>query len=534
MITSDESGGKIIMQKNMVKKVLVVGIILLFFGASVVPVISGDIRKSNDLNNDETQYVFGDFLFTQKNIDDNEYLHKKEFYETSIFLGDPHDEEWNRTFGGTDFDEAWTVQQTNDNGYIIAGNTFSYGSGGSVWLIKTDENGSKQWDKIFGGTGIEKGRSVQQVDDGYIITGTTSSYGSGGYDFWLIKTDENGSKQWDKTFGGNAFDNAYSVQQTIDGGYIIAGETRSFGVGNNDVWLIKTDEYGNEQWNKTYGGNEIDASFSVQQTNDGGFIVTGYTESYGISYGDVWLIKTDEYGNEQWNKTYGGTNSDGAKAVHQTTDYGYIIIGSTSSYGGSYSDVWLIKTDEFGNEQWNKTYGELEVAGGSDVQQTYDGGYIITGVTEHHNAYNSNVWIIKTDANGIMQWNKILGGVGDEEGHSIQQTVDGGYIRAGKTRSYGNGGFDVWLIKISGETFNNAFFIGFIDDYCEEEGFSVFKAKFVLFMTINPFSINCYSSYEAIVISNDYNGYIGQKFIIGRFNAAVFAGKQGVINNKSS
>ena len=470
------------MQKNMVKKVLVVGIILLFFGASVVPVISGDIRKSNDLNNDETQYVFGDFLFTQKNIDDNEYLHKKEFYETSIFLGDPHDEEWNRTFGGTDFDEAWTVQQTNDNGYIIAGNTFSYGSGGSVWLIKTDENGSKQWDKIFGGTGIEKGRSVQQVDDGYIITGTTSSYGSGGYDFWLIKTDENGSKQWDKTFGGNAFDNAYSVQQTIDGGYIIAGETRSFGVGNNDVWLIKTDEYGNEQWNKTYGG----------------------------------------------------TNSDGAKAVHQTTDYGYIIIGSTSSYGGSYSDVWLIKTDEFGNEQWNKTYGELEVAGGSDVQQTYDGGYIITGVTEHHNAYNSNVWIIKTDANGIMQWNKILGGVGDEEGHSIQQTVDGGYIIAGKTRSYGNGGFDVWLIKISGETFNNAFFIGFIDDYCEEEGFSVFKAKFVLFMTINPFSINCYSSYEAIVISNDYNGYIGQKFIIGRFNAAVFAGKQGVINNKSS
>ena len=203
------------------------------------------------------------------------------------------EEEWNKTFGGSQDDMALSVQQTSDGGYIVAGETCSYGAGHyDVWLVKTDANGTEQWNKTFGGLGIDWAYSVQQTtDSGYIVAGGTTSYGVGSWDFWLVKTDANGIKQWDKTFGGTNNEMASSVQQTTDSGYIIAGYTWSYGAGGSDMWLIKTDANGNEQWNKTFGGTDKENALSIQQTANDGYILAGWTESYSAGSADFWLIK---------------------------------------------------------------------------------------------------------------------------------------------------------------------------------------------------------------------------------------------------
>jgi PKD repeat protein len=363
------------------------------------------------------------------------------------------EEEWNRTFGGTDYDIAYSVQQTSDGGYIIAGETESYDTGGSdVWLVKTDSDGNEQWNKTFGGTSDEEARAVQQTEDGgYILAGHTESYGSGDADFWLVKTDSNGNKQWDKTFGGSSNEEAHSVQQTEDGGYILTGYTWSYGSGDADFWLVKTDSEGNKQWDKTFGGTNFESAWSVQQTTGGGYILAGHTESYGAGGADVWLVKTDSDGNEQWNKTFGGTFGDRVYAVQQTTDGGYILARYTELHSAGAGDFLLVKTDSDGNEQWNKTFGGTSNDGATSVQQTTDGGYILAGFTESYGAGGGDVWLVKTDSDGNKQWDKTFGGSGDEVAFSIQQTTDGGYILAGGTDSYGAGNADSWLIKVKGK-----------------------------------------------------------------------------------
>jgi hypothetical protein len=357
---------------------------------------------------------------------------------------------WTKTFGGSNTDKGQSVQQTTDGGYIITGFTQSYGAGGyDVWLIKTDASGIEQWSQTFGGSSDDHGNSVQQTSDGgYIIAGTTLSYGAGYYDVYLIKTDASGNEQWSQTFGGLEGDYGNSVQQTSDDGYIIAGETASYGAGTADVYLIKTDASGIEQWSQTWGGIWNDYGRSVQQTTDGGYIITGTTLSYGLGY-DVWLIKTDASGQEQWSQTFGGFNYDDGYSVQLTIDGGYIIAGKTSSYGAGLLDVWLIKTDASGNEQWSQTFGGSVFDASRSVQQTSDGGYIIAGTTLSYGADSHDVWLIKTNALGQEQWSQTFGGSEQDQGKSVQQTTDGGYIVAGFTQSYGAGSSDAWLIRIA-------------------------------------------------------------------------------------
>ncbi len=354
---------------------------------------------------------------------------------------------WSRTFGGSESDWGYSVQQTSDGGYILLGTTESYGAGGyDSWLIKTDSQGNKEWERTFGGSEDDWGYSVQQTrDGGYILLG--GSYGTGDGDFWLIKTDAQGNKEWERTFGGSDIDWGWSVQQITDGGYILLGYTESYGTGKEDVWLIKTDAYGNKEWDRTFGGSEDDRGTSVQQTKDAGYILLGTTWLYGTGKGDFWLIKTDSQGNKEWDRTFGGSDWDGGTSVQQTADGGYILLGDTASYGAGSADFWLIKTDAYGNKEWERTFGGSETEWGGSVQQTEDGGYILRGYTYSYGAGSADFWLIKTDAQGNKQWAKTFGGSETEWGSSVQQTEDGGYILLGCTASYGAGELDFWLIK---------------------------------------------------------------------------------------
>jgi hypothetical protein len=354
-----------------------------------------------------------------------------------------------KTYGGTSWDEVSSVQQTSDGGYIMAGYTSSFGAGSyDIFLIKTDENGNIVWTKTYGGTGGDFSYSVQQTSDGgYIVAGGTNSFGAGGLDIFLIKTDANGNIIWAKTYRGTGDDWARSVHQTSDGGYILAGATNSFSAGSYDILLIKTDANGNIIWAKTYGGTNYEDAYFVQQTSDGGYIVVGATNSFGAGGHDIFLIKADANGNIIWAKTYGGTNYDYAYSVQQTSDGGYIVAGLTTSFGASGYDILLIKTDGNGDIIWTKTYRGIYEDGAYYVQQASDGGYILAGYTSSFGAGNYDIFLIKTDANGNIIWAKTYRGTDDEQAYSVQRTFDGGYIVAGRTRSFSAGSWDAFLIK---------------------------------------------------------------------------------------
>jgi predicted secreted protein len=322
-----------------------------------------------------------------------------------------------------------------------------------IWLIKTDSAGKEIWSRAFGGGGNEFATSLQKTDDGgYVIIGITSSFGAGEKDLWLIKTDAQGKEEWDKTFGGSWDDGGFSVQQTADGGYITAGATGS--MGPSTIWLVKTDGLGDEEWERTLDLQEdvgqISTGSFVEQAGDGGYIVAGDS-----SKGCIILIKTDAQGGKQWQKIFGGSAIDRttvsvSSRVLLTADGGYLIEGSKSSEGSGGMDLWLIKTDSSGNVIWSRTYGGEGNDYGTSVQQTADGGYIIVGHTSSSGDGGADLWLFKTDSSGNVIWSRTYGGKEGDYGTAVQQTADGGYIVTGRTSSYGAGGVDLWLIRTDG------------------------------------------------------------------------------------
>jgi predicted secreted protein len=190
-----------------------------------------------------------------------------------------------------------------------------------------------------------------------------------------LKLSSNGEIEWQKTYGGS-WDDVRSFQQTIDGGYIVAGWTGSFGAGGDDIWILKLSSTGDIEWQKTYGGSEYDRALSVQQTSDGGYIIAGKTDSFGAEGGDTWVLKLSSAGEIEWQKTFGGSSDDYASSIQETSDGGYIIAGKTDSFGAGGDDTWVLKLSSAGEIEWQKTYGGSSDDYASSIQETSDGGYM--------------------------------------------------------------------------------------------------------------------------------------------------------------
>ena len=296
--------------------------------------------------------------------------------------------------------------------------------------------------KTYGGINNDFGMSVQQTTDGgYILFGQTSSFGNGQQDMYLIKTDNQGNEQWSQTYGEATFEFGISAQQTSDGGYILCGAYS--GLGNDTLALIKTDQSGNEVWNRRFSGSvNRDVGQFVQETSDGGFIAVGFT---GVSFmEDIFIVKTDINGNLLWNKVHASLGREFAVGVRQTGDGGYIIVGETDAKGFGGKDLYLMKTNSLGDTTWTKTFGTSAQEIGRSIFITSDNGFILLG---YEDSPGGNLYMIKTDALGTEQWSNYYGGVGWDLGYSVQQTSDGGYILGGRKENVSNGNHDMYCIK---------------------------------------------------------------------------------------
>lgn len=346
-----------------------------------------------------------------------------------------------------------------------------------------------QWQKTLGGSSSDFANSIQQTTDGgYIVAGgTTSDDGDVtenqlGSDYWIVKLSSTGTIQWQKTVGGAGDDIAQSIQISTDGGYIVAGYTNSnngdvtgiHGNGSYDYWVVKLSSTGAIQWEKTLGGTSNDFANSIQQTTDGGYIVTGVADSNdgdvteNHSNGDYWVLKLSATGTIQWQKTLGGTSSDSANSIQQTTDGGYIVAGYSASNDGDVTenhgnyDYWVVKLSATGTIQWQKTLGGIADDRANSIRQASDGSYTIAGYTYSNdgdvtgNHGDADYWIVKLSETGTILWQKTLGGTANEVAYSVQQTTEGGYVVAGYTDSNdenvtGNHSStsDYWVVKLS-------------------------------------------------------------------------------------
>jgi hypothetical protein len=400
--------------------------------------------------------------------------------------------QWQKTYGGSNYEIANSIRPTFDGGYITAGATSStdgdvvsthgYGEG---WIVKLNSIGTIVWQKAIGGTNSEEINSIWQTSDGgYVATGYSNSNNGDiainrGYrDLFVARLSATGNLLWMKTYGGSGWDEGTGIQQCTDGGFIVCGSTNSsngnvsFNHGSDDYWLIKLYADGNVEWEKTYGGTNIDIALSVVQTNDGGFAMTGRSSSMN---GDVtgnlncafWIVKTNPIGDIQWQKAVGSYSDISSYCIKQTFDGGFIVTGYSSGVGGTVTvsygndDYWVVKLTASGALQWQKSLGGTyrDIAYG--VDQTSDGGYVVVGrssSTDYDvlgNHGHDDYWLVRLNSSGNMIWQKSLGGSSNDEARDIHQTPDGGFIIAGNTSTATgdvtniHGGGDFWIVKLN-------------------------------------------------------------------------------------
>ncbi|MBL7828658.1 MAG: T9SS type A sorting domain-containing protein [Saprospiraceae bacterium] len=409
--------------------------------------------------------------------------------------------QWQEAFGGSNYDEAYNLIQASDGNFLIAGASASsngdiFGSHGSFdyWILKVNNQGGVLWKKLLGGSGNDYAFSITESNDnGFIIAGYSDSNDQdvignhgGDYDGWIVKLNKLGQTEWTKAIGGSQKDLIYSVAATEDNGCIVAGATDSSNGdvsasnGKLDIWVVKMDAQGEIEWEKTFGGSENDESSSVITCSDGGYLIVGETSSndgdVSENHGsvDFWVLKLRDTGELEWQKTLGGLNADYGSDGIESLSGDYIITGYVASQNsgdvtghsqlGSF-DFWIVRLDNTGHIKWQKTVGGSEPEWARQITQSSLGGFIVTGSTYSingdvtENAGSSDIWIVKVSEDGELQWQKTYGGSKADRSYSIDNTYDNGYIVAGTTWSTDGDATgsnyhdktDFWIVKLSPE-----------------------------------------------------------------------------------
>lgn len=351
-------------------------------------------------------------------------------------------------YGQGSYDYGRSILQTADGGYISAGNTSTLGNqNGDVLLLKIDESGIEQWIHSLTFSPSDRANMVlESSESGYIIIGNTISPLNESKDILVLKTNQSGHVEWFNRYGSNEDQEGHYILSLTNGGYIICGQSIDENTGFNMLYLLKIDSDGSEVWEQTFGGNREDHGYSIIESNDGSFLITGMTENSGDMSGDAWLLKVDLDGNEIWQHTYGGTGVDLSRSLVNTGD-GYIMVGNTSSYGSGNNDVFVIKVNLEGTQEWSNTYG----GGGTDIGRaiikTNDGSFVIAGYTDSFGENSGfNVWLLKIDSLGNLLWDKTFGGDGNDRALSVNQSLDGGLVLTGFSNSIDSAS-DILIIK---------------------------------------------------------------------------------------
>jgi hypothetical protein len=358
---------------------------------------------------------------------------------------------WTQTHGGSGDETAMTMIESSDQGYVMAGATRSFTAGSDdFWLLKTDSDGDSLWSNRFGGGGSEWCSSVIETQDGgFALAGNSSSFTAGGSDMWLVKTNSAGDSTWAKRFGGSSNDDCFCMIQTSDYGYALAGYSVSFSAGGSDFWLVKTNANGDSLWSRRYGGSGNEECEQVLQTSDGGYVLAGFTTSFGSGWRDYWIVKTNSVGDSLWSRTYGGINYETATQIALTPDGGYLLSGHAAGSGGVNKNIWLVKTDSAGNLQWSRLIGTGTEELSFSLQSDLSGGYVIAGVQGPSGSENG--WLVRINENGDSLWSQTYGGGAPDEFYSVIHVSDGSYVIAGYSQSSGAGGRDFWLVKTQAE-----------------------------------------------------------------------------------
>jgi putative intracellular protease/amidase len=386
----------------------------------------------------------------EKRSSSGEFLHVK---PASLLAEDVI---WAKTYGGSGADGARAVCLCPDGGFLITGYTFSHGTGDAdVLVVRTDSDGNIIWSKTFGGSGTEYGNGGVCLTDGYLVVGYTTSFGAGAKDVYLIKLDRDGSEVWSQTYGGSSWDVGMAVCAAKDDHYFVCGYTHSFGKGEEDVYLIKTDGSGKEIWSKTYGGNRLDMGNSVCLADNDGLLIGATSGSFSRNT-DFLLIRTDAQGHELWTKSYGaagiqGHGFDWCNTMISDKGGGALLVGYTDCQ--DVMDIHVIKTDREGKEMWSHSIGNDPFYDfGNAICETVDGDFLVIGTTKsilkNENIYDNDIYLVRMDPQGNIVEEKRLHGSGMDWASSAVPTGKGDYVVVGHTTSSGSGFFDMLFLRI--------------------------------------------------------------------------------------
>lgn len=358
-------------------------------------------------------------------------------------------EKCNVTIGGAGQDQALYAIDTQDGGYALVGWTNSFGGGGwDLYLVKTDAQGAVLWTRTYGGQGDEADCSIEQLEDGgYLIASRTNSSGAGSTDFLMVRTESNGALRWARTYGGADWDEAHSLCTDAQGDIYITGYTNGFGAGGQDVVVMRLDSEGNMKWTRSYGTPDSERGHKIQLLANGDLLIAAETRGTGAGGWDLLLMRVSDEGVMRWSKTYGAAGDDFGWDARATADGGVIFVGYTANAGAGEEDIYLMKTDAEGEPAWTCVYGGTGTDRGYSVQQTEDAGYLVCGTTTSFGRGGQDVVLLRTDESGEPAWCKTYGGELSDGTIYGRATPDGGCLIGGYTSMEGWENWDFMLIK---------------------------------------------------------------------------------------